>query len=428
MEFFRGLYMLIIIMLFCLEGVVSFLLKGYISYEQPILPLIFLAINSIAILVVLPTTLKERNLYFIVIIGYFLRLGLLFWDFFERHIFVLPHSGSDTENFHRGALEIYLDPNAMMEFRDSYEIFLGGFYHVFGPQRMMAQYLNILFGLGIIIVVVKILQLLQIQSKIIKWVVITITFFPQLLIFSAILLRENIISFSMIVSLYYFVSWYKRGRGFDPLLSILFLGIASYFHSGAAALFLVYFFMFAYYRRSDDRIRLGPRGIVLFSVLCILIVLAFLNYGEVLFYKFSRVDSYEDLYSKASTSSGSSAYLGWLNIQSTSQLILFSPLRMLYFLFSPLPIDWRGMMDVVTFLLDSVVYVFLCIYIFRNRSAIRQDKWLLLALIIAVLLFTFVFAYGTGNAGTAVRHRNKIVAVFLIVFALIQNQKEKTTG
>src|SRR5690606_28485051 len=55
---------------------------------------------------------------------------------------------------------------------------------------------------------------------------------------------------------------------------------------------------------------------------------------------------------------GGSVYLASFSGLSGIAALLVAPLKMFYFLFSPLPLDWRGGGDIVSFLFDSTVYLF----------------------------------------------------------------------
>nr|WP_316046727.1 hypothetical protein [Planococcus glaciei] len=95
-------------------------------------------------------------------------------------------------------------------------------------------------------------------------------------------------------------------------------------------------------------------------------------------------------------------------------------------MFSPLPLDWRGMGDIVSFFFDSSVYLFLVgatiFGLVKSDMPIRNKIFILLFLIVTV----FVYSYGTQAAGTAMRHRNKIIPLLLITFTM-SNTKQLFT-
>ena len=66
--------------------------------------------------------------------------------------------------------------------------------------------------------------------------------------------------------------------------------------------------------------------------------------------KFQGVMQNSDaLISQFNLNFGGSAYLVNLQASSVQQVILMSPLKALYFLFSPVPFDWRNIMDAIAY-------------------------------------------------------------------------------
>ena len=74
---------------------------------------------------------------------------------------------------------------------------------------------------------------------------------------------------------------------------------------------------------------------------------------------------------------------------------------------------------------DSLVYVVLAVLMFRP-PLMGKAMQLKRLLGYSVLLMTFVFAFGTTNAGTAVRHRAKFLPVLVLVAAYPKKVDEET--
>lgn len=113
---------------------------------------------------------------------------------------------------------------------------------------------------------------------------------------------------------------------------------------------------------------------------------------------------------------GGSAYLSEITVRSLRDTIIFLPLKLIYFLFSPLPTNWRGLIDIIPFFIDSIWY-FICLYYIVRRLKKTPYHCFVLAIGIGWLATAFVFGIGTWTAGTAIRHRNKIFAVLLMLVA-----------
>ena len=113
--------------------------------------------------------------------------------------------------------------------------------------------------------------------------------------------------------------------------------------------------------------------------------------------------------------SAGSAYLVELGDCSWLDVVLHAPLRLLYFFASPLPRDWRGIVDAAVFVVDSSVhilcFVVLCAYLIimiRRKRQDVSDVTARVAMVVfwAIVLCGLLFAAATGNAGTAIRHRD----------------------
>ena len=89
------------------------------------------------------------------------------------------------------------------------------------------------------------------------------------------------------------------------------------------------------------------------------------------------------------------------------------------YLFSPFPWQWRGFSDVIAFIFSSVFYL-ICVW-----SAVRcvmkknaPNRNLVICLSIICICMVFVFGRGVTNVGTAVRHRDKVIAVFTVLWVV----------
>jgi 4-amino-4-deoxy-L-arabinose transferase-like glycosyltransferase len=111
---------------------------------------------------------------------------------------------------------------------------------------------------------------------------------------------------------------------------------------------------------------------------------------------------------------GTASYPEWVQPQTAVDLIWAIPLRAVYLMFSPFPWDLRSPTHLVA-LVDGMMYAALVFLVWRCRRSIRGDSGLRAAVIVLVAVI-FAFGVGTGNFGTALRHRAKLAAV-LIAFA-----------
>lgn len=355
------------------------------------------------------------------------RLIFMLWDLNAQHIFLLPNAGGDTEIYYGWAKFVADDLNNLTEsIRGGfYSKILGIIFHFTGPMRILGQYINVLLGLMVVIFVYRILVLLRVKDNVSKVILLIAAFFPNSLIMSAILLREILPTFLVVVSFYYFIKWYLNKNLFLFICSLVFLALASMFHSGVIGLALGYLTMFLFYNHSTEKFDFSFQNFILFLPVLAFVFLFSTSFGDIIFYKFRTLEEPSDIYDSVKTAAGGSAYLQGMTINNPIQFFLFAPIRAFYFLFSPLPMNWRGAQDVILFFIDSVFYGYVLYYFIRNKKYFLQNKQLIIILVVAILIVSLIYGIGVSNAGTAMRHRQKIVPIFLILLGVMMNEKER---
>lgn len=386
---------------------------------------IFILINSCLVYLFIFGYVKKRVAY-VIFIAYILRFSLSIVDFY--HIFPVLHSGSDTETFHNNALQIMCIDSFNFSTLTNYELFLGGLYRLLGPVRLLALNINNVLGIIAIIYVYKSLILLDISNKLLNISIIILSFFPHSVIFSSILLREAWVSAFVSISLYYFIRWFQGGRRKQIMLSCIFLLIASIMHSGVIVFSLAYILAFISYNRKKVAINISMKSLIpiFISTIIILIVLSSNQFTQ----HFNGLSDEEQLFDKINYKEEvGSAYLTSIKVNSALDVLIYAPLKMIYFQFSPLPLDWRGFTDFIAFILDSLIYLYLIISIIMVRKYIWKYKSrisiLFRYIIIGYALTILVFSFGTIASGTAIRHRNKLLPVLIITYAIALNTKRK---
>jgi hypothetical protein len=397
-----GIELLIFILLYPVDEIMQYL---------------FIVINSAFVIGVLIQKFPKQYTWILLTV-FLLRIVLLLIDY--NHLFPVLHSGADTERFNR-----YASINAE---NDNYELIstnygyvLTWLYTVLGNCRLIAQYINVLFGLGVLICLYKIFNTLQLNEKIKKRGLLIAAFFPTLIILSGILLREALCQFFITVSLYYFIKWMKQGESLHIILSVICVLFAAWMHSGCIVIIGGYLMALAFYRPGLKKSKISFVSIVfmffIFSSILFLLIKTsvfiehFEGLGEEKIVHTSEIQQRLE---------AGSAYLTWANPNSVSQTMLIMPLKMIYFLFSPIPFDWRGLQDIVAFILDSIFYLYFVFYILKHYKNPQNKLYnsILKYLTIVTFVFVFIFGYGTMASGTAMRHRCKLFPIVLTMYAL----------
>lgn len=413
-----------LIFLFALEGLVFFILRqvfGEINNNLYLVSTIIIIINSIIFLFVIIKYSKSKGEYLILFISYFLRILILYWDIFGRDIFILPNSGADTEMYNSFAIN-YANGNDA-ERGGIYSVIVGTIYKMFGEQRILAQYLNLLLSIYTIIIIKRTMESLNIIKKIRFYMLLIIAFLPNYMIISSLLLRESIVIFIIAFSLYFFVKWWKSGNLLMFIIAASLPIFTSMFHSGTIAQTFAYSLCFIFYKPSSKKYSINIQTIVAGFGIVIAFLLLNTYFDEAIFGKFQNIENVSDVARHTSSySTGGSTYLSGQQVESISEMILLSPIRMFYFIASPLPWDWRGFNDIFAFLFSALLFIITYFITFRAlKIKSNPQKAIIIGFLIIALTSSLMFGWGVSNAGTALRHREKFLGVYVVMLALSLN-------
>lgn len=392
-------------------------------FDPDFLPSIFILLITLCIIAFVYTndSIEWKN---IIIAGFVIRIILLYLDIF--HIIPILGSGADTERFHLASL---YNMDAIEKWKiTNYTIFLELIYNLSNGSRLIAQYVNVLFGLFAIVLVQRIMHILKINRTSQLLPLLLMCFIPNISSMSAVLLRESWVVFFVSLSLYFFVKWFTYGGGISALLSIISVFSAAYMHSGVIFMLCGYFIAFITYSPQTLKVNITLKSYFVIVGIVLFFLFASSSLG-VFTEKFEKLENADHLVTMTNkVNGGGSAYLQWIKTDNLLVALLVSPLKMIYFLFAPLPTEWRGLNDILAFLIDGLIYLYIVYNIFKNKilghaSIIRSY------ILISLLLVVFAFSYGTYNAGTAMRHRVKIIPVLVVAFAISKsNIKEEEDG
>ena len=399
-------------------GLCLALAKPFSSQDDlgPALVLLHMLISVVAI------SLTARRSVALLLVGSLsVRTALAFWDVYAHDQFPLLHSGADTEMFYGWAVAVANDPSLLdLDIRGGpYSKLFGLIFILTGPIRIFGQYTNVLFGLTAVILFDRILQSLHIERTLALRVLAAAAFLPNSILLSAVFLRESVVLLFLTASLFFLVRWFIHGGVASALASIAMVLVASVFHSGAIVLLIGYAFAFLFYRHDTRRLKFGASTIPALIALTLLAYMITRQYPDLFLGKFSSIEGTQDLVATSNFRRGESAYLTGITVDSLRELILYGPIRALYFLASPLPWDWRGLGDFLAFTFDSLVFIIPIFYFATNVRHLTSRRALAVSLAISVLIVALVFGAGVANAGTAIRHRNKFLMIFLTLTAVL---------
>jgi hypothetical protein len=112
---------------------------------------------------------------------------------------------------------------------------------------------------------------------------------------------------------------------------------------------------------------------------------------------------------------GRTEYLGWVFPESIPDAIAFSWIGASYFLFTPFPWMVSEITGLVALFEALGNVVFAVAAVFGVRTLARRNLTIAASLASGVVLGVFFYGLGTGNVGTAIRHRQMVLwAIFIL--------------
>lgn len=388
--------------------------------------IMLICVNTLILLLVLCTRYAhDRNFMLLIMGGLLLRIFFLFWSEYFNDIFALPNAGADEFTYYYNAMSALVKDK---EFT-GYALLFSWQARIYGLSKVYGKFVNVLFSVSAITILRKMLIRLDVKEHVRTVTEAFACFLPNFAICSALLLRESLIVFWVAVSAYYLICWWQEDR-FSYLLLALAASVgAAWLHSGMIAytIGIVCVAVSARMSRSGRYFRLLSARTIVLSVLTTVVLFAVLmNLDIGLTSYFRGADSIEDIVSIADAyeDGGSSYNANIVSNESLAGFVINTPFRMLYFLFAPMPWDWRGATDAIAFLMSGLFYGYV---FFRSLpyAVGRKRNALISALFLISLLALMIFGWGVSNSGTALRHRDKMVIHDLLMLALIKNEEAK---
>lgn len=358
---------------------------------------------------------KLRPVVLPLVLGYLMRLFLLLFDLYGRDIYSLPNSGADSEMFYQLGIQYTFGVASQ---RGVFVAVVGTLFSRMGDTRIFVQFLLMLCSMVAIHMADAAMRELRVENRRRKYAMYVLCLLPNFGIVSSIFLRESLVTMFISISLVCFVRWLNGRSDLWFLLAFVFSFAAARFHSGSVAVAVSYIVVRLLYNKKRGVFRLTWQSIVPAIFFMLVFVFLFNNYSDTLFGKMTGVDSLEDI-ANTSTVAGSSyaAYVG--NSSTPLNMLLYTPLRLVFFLFAPFPWQWRGLSDIIAFCFSSMFYLLVLVravsYLKKREQKNRQA---VIALLIVALATAFVFAWGVVATGTAIRHRDKMVIVYGVLLSL----------
>jgi hypothetical protein len=279
--------------------------------------------------------------------------------------------------------------------------------------------------MGVIFYLYRTLIFLKLSERTVRLFLYAACLLPELVLFSGILLRESIIIFMVSVSDYHFIKWICVNNIMNFIICVFSALVAAALHSGMIGYLACYLVAYSIFDRKKKKLRFTFRSVAPMMVGFVFFVYLvnvgiFTSYFGAVVASEELVDVTAGLVAKVnSIGDAESQYLTWMSVSSPEELVMFAPLSMFYFLFSPVPMDWRGLNDMAAFFFDSFfILCFIWIVIRNLKYAPSVKNSLIKIFSISIFVTVFIHSWGVTSAGAAMRHRTKIVPVLIVMAAI----------
>lgn len=376
--------------------------------------------------------LRHRGVFPILATAFLLRAGLAI---IHCYVFQLPDSQADAVLFELWGWEwaaagwgTILEHFTMGAFMYSWLISI--LYAFTDRSSLMIQGVNVLLGTLAVYVVWRIAGLVsggnRRLARTAAWIA---ALFPTLALYSAIILREEFIVFFFLLGVLYSLRWWQQPLLRHFLLACLAFGLAGVFHTGMLIMLAVLGILAILRWVQTLAANKGTSFLRIMAAMGLLIIIGALvlsigwglgGFGHLR----SGVTSLGELQTIAAA--GRAAYLEGFTMQSTWDVVWQTPIRVVYFLFTPFPWMVREAVDIFGFV-DALLYIGLALLILRNWKNIWGNS-LMRVTVLFIAVGLIVFALGVSNYGTAIRHRAKFAPLLIVVAVVATWRPELDIG
>lgn len=389
----------------------------------PIVPLVLLIPIIFYVLVAnftLMDTSIARMIYILVCI---LKVGLTTYLAVAKPSFL---SGVDWANFHRYATDaIAQSGNFVSLYQKSLDLYVfvvAVEYKLFGPYPVIMYFLSLLFSLIAFRFIYKSVRTISISKTEASVAALVYLLWPVNIVYTSSYLREAFVQMLVAWSFFCFIG-YLKARNRKKFAAALGLGvIAAMVHSGLIVLPFVYAYIAAQGDVGKLKKVISVKSMIIALTLLGMILISPLGKG--LINRLSTLDSADSInYQYAGQLDATTTYIT-APVNSVGDFLLTGPYRFAMFTLSPLPWQIRNLETALSWILDGILQVVVVVTLYRvwrrKRGATPYIYNAIVTGMMCIVLVYAVFAMGTNNYGSAMRHRTKVLPITIIVIAAAQ--------
>lgn len=331
--------------------------------------------------------------------------------FTNAFLFTTISAANDARTFHNFGMMIAQSGNFVFSIGDVfYKNMLGVVYWIFGPSLMLAQQLSILAFSISCVVLVKILCQLELSRYRVP-ILLVFGALPTMVFLGSLTLRESYQIVFFMLAVYFGLKMHITRDINRYLLFMIMSAVAmGVFHQALSiyAFFLVVLFLLWTHRPVS---RLGSvKKLRLMAVLAIpALILGVTTYAAtdsaLSFFASGNMELLDHAAKYRDGSLLARATYG-ITFDLSSPLMAIYTGLMLYthYLFAPFPWKVNNVLDVYASIESLSRLVLICFALKNWRNAYGTQRRLLGLMLILFFSMTFLWAIGTTNYGTAIRH------------------------
>lgn len=340
----------------------------------------------------------------------------------NTYLFVIHGADVDAVSFQRLAVEWAANGKLSVTVgAEFYQQLLGIFYRIFNPSHLFGEELSIIAFLFSCLVLIKLINLINLKKYQVGLLLI-FGLLPTTLVLCSVTLRESYQILFFMLAVYWGLRFHLepiKGAMIFCVSSALIMGL---FHK-ALILYMLFLLpvLFLWFPKQvssspDSRWRFPRKRFIIVSAMLILIigiliigVLLEIQGLEVLSSVFSGkglkyATDYRAMLMFGKASDARANYGIMFDTSSAGSLIKTTSSIYIYYLFAPFPWQITNWLDIYAFvesLLRFVLIAFSIIFWYRAEGMKRRIWGLLLVIYFSM---TFLWAMGTVNYGTSIRH------------------------
>lgn len=350
-----------------------------------------------------------------VLSGYFIRLALVISEaYFDGalNFFVLC---TDAAGFYNVSLDYYR--GNFSEYYTSYPYVLNFFHHIFGPGKVMPLYVNVFAWYLCWKLLDRVLKRCRLHMR--EFLAAAFCLLPAGIFMTAEMLRESMMMLSITLSVYYLWKWMEDGKIQNLVISAAASFPAVLLHSASIAVWAGILSAYLFWNTEKQRWAFGRRQALhaMMGAAAVFVFFYFRLYARMGY--FPSELSIETITNRMFYS-GRSDYLRDIQVSGMAQFLFWTVIRSFYFWFSPVISDWTGIKDVAAAVADALPLMILLVMAAKGSKG--SGKYL--TGVVILLAYTFIYAWATSNAGTAVRHRNMLMGIVVMTCAAVYGNRD----